>query len=128
VKAAYAMSSGRGDITHYLYLNKGLLMFNPTVLKGFVLTASMVLATTSFSAMAEDEDGKCRPSYLSYIWLPEATPEQFEFIRKSHGAREIRVEREGETYSQEFNAYRVRVFVGMDESRGYETVSTGTCG
>jgi hypothetical protein len=68
------------------------------------------------------------PVILAIYGFLKLTPEQFEFIRKSHGAREIRVEREGETYSQEFNAYRVRVFVGMDESRGYETVSTGTCG
>lgn len=84
------------------------------VLKGVLLATGVVLSAASLPAMAS-EDGKCNTNLaLNHVVAPAVTPELVELLRTSYGAKEARVERPGEAYTTEFNAYRLRVLANKD--------------
>ncbi|MEB0205052.1 I78 family peptidase inhibitor [Pseudomonas sp. CCC3.1] len=86
------------------------------VLKGVLLATGVVLGTASLPAMAS-EDGKCNTNLaLNYVVAPVVTPELVELLRTSYGAKEARVERPGEAFTKEFNAYRLRVLADKDNT------------
>ncbi|MCU1727266.1 I78 family peptidase inhibitor [Pseudomonas sp. 7P_10.2_Bac1] len=86
-----------------------------TAMKGVLLAGSVILGAVSLPAMA-NEEGKCNTDLaLNYVVAPKATPELVEFLRKTYGAKEVRVERLGEAHTKEFNAYRLRVLVDEND-------------
>lgn len=82
-----------------------------TVIKGAALTACLAISASSLPAMAA-EDGLCNKNMaINYLWAPAATPQLVEWLRIAYGAHEIRIERPGEAFTKEFNAFRLRVLV-----------------
>lgn len=77
-----------------------------TVTKNTALAAIITAVFMSAPAMAA-EGGKCRTdiAYNSVVPL-DATPENFEMLRKVYEAKDIRVERKGVAYTTEFNENR----------------------
>ena len=90
-----------------------------TVTKNTALAAIITAVFMSAPAMAS-EGGKCRTdiAYNSVVPL-DATPENFEILRKFYEAKDIRVERKGVAYTTEFDENRLRIGVGTDNKVSY---------
>lgn len=82
-----------------------------TVFKGAALAVCVATSAFSLPSMAT-EDGLCNKNLaINYFLAPEATPQLVEWLRVAYGAHEVRVERPGEAFTKEFNAFRLRVLV-----------------
>ena len=86
-------------------------MSTVTVVKGAALAACVAISAFSLPSMAA-EDGLCNKNMaINYFLAPEATPQLVEWLRIAYGAHGVRVERPGEAFTKEFNAFRLRVLV-----------------